>query len=175
MTSYSGTVSMADNTYQLILVDGAFGYILDFVTNTFTQIDPETFQNGATHVTCIDTYFLVNRPNSNQYNWSSVNNGLTWDPLNFATKEGMPDNIVALKECRNQLWVFGNYSTEIHYDTGDTATQVWQRYESAIIDVGCSAPYSVARIENNIFWVGTDKTGNIAVWSNDGITPVKIS
>lgn len=173
--TYAQTVSMADNTYQLCLVDGQYGYIFDFATNVFTQINTEIFQNGATHVTCIDTYFIVNRPNSIYYNWSSQNNGLLWNQLDFASKEGMPDNIVGIKECNNQLWVFGNYSTEVHYDTAQTTTQVWQRYEGAIIDVGCSAPYSISRLENNIFWVGSDKTGNVAIWTNNGLVPVKIS
>jgi hypothetical protein len=166
---------MADNNQQLILVDGEYGYILTFNTNVFEKIDEETFQNGATNVAYIDTYFLVNRPNSNQYNWSYPGNGLIWNPLDFASKEGSPDDIVAIKECNNQLWVFGNQSTEIHYNTGEIETQVWQRYESAIIDIGCSAPHSLARAENKIFWLGTDKTGNVAVWSNDSLTPIKIS
>lgn len=175
LTSYSGPVSMADNTYQLCLVDGEFGYIFDFAKTTFTKIDPETFPNGATRVVCIDSYFIANYPNSNKYVWSKLNDGTIWDPLDFATKEGQPDNIVSLEAHKNLLWVFGSWSTEIHYDTGDTATQVWQRYQSAIIDVGCQAPFSVARIEDNIFWVGSDKSGNIAIWSNDGMLPKKIS
>lgn len=173
--TFSDSVTMTDNTYQLMMVDGKFGYIFDFVTREFTQIDQETFPNGATHVTCIDTYFLANKPNSIYYYWSAQNNGLSWNPLDFASKEGMPDDVVAIKELKNQLWVFGNYSTEVHYDTAETTTQVWQRYEGAIIDVGCSAPFSISRIEDNIFWVGTDKTGNIAIWSNEGMAPVKIS
>jgi hypothetical protein len=175
LTTYSGTVSISDNTHQVLFVDGQFGYILSMDTNIFQQIDQNIFPNGATHCTCIDTYFLVNQPNSINYNWSSQNDGLNWDPLDFATKEGMPDNIVAIKELNNQLWVFGSYSTEVHWDTADTTTQVWQRYEGAIIDVGCTAKYSVQRIENNIFWIGTDKTGNVAVWSNNGLVPIKVS
>lgn len=175
LTTYSGTVQMADNTYQLCLVDGEYGYIIDFVTNSFTKINTETFPNGATHVTCIDSYFLVNIPNTIKYQWSMLNDGLNWDPLDFGTKEGMPDNIVALQAHKNLLWVFGNWSTEIHYDTGDTATQVWQRYESAVIDVGCLAKFSIARVEDNIFWLGSDKSGNVAIWSNEGMAPKKIS
>jgi hypothetical protein len=175
ITTYSGTVGMVDNTHQLFLVDGAFGYILELSTNVFSQIDPDTFVNGATHCDCIDTQFLANQPNSINYNWSNNNDGLTWDPLNFADKEGLPDNIVAIKGLSNQLWVFGSYSTEVHYDTGDITTQQWQRYEGAVIDIGCSAPYSVAKVEGNIFWIGSDKAGNAAVWSNNALTPVKIS
>lgn len=175
ITTYSGTVGLSDNTYQLILVDGQYGYILDLATNTFTKIDENTFQNGATHVTCIDTYFLVNRPNSIYYNWSKPNNGLIWDPLDFASKEGAPDNVVALKECNNQLWVFGSQSTEIHYNTGETATQVWQRYQSAIIDVGIASKYSVSRIGEKLLFVGIDNTGEIGVYMSNNITPAKVS
>ena len=173
--TFSGTVNFSDNTRQVLLVDGDKGYIFDLVSNTFSQIDENTFPNGATHCTNIDTYFIVNEPNSFRYNWSSVNNGLLWNPLDFATKEGSPDNIVALKELSNQLWVFGTYSTEVHYDTGDTTTQIWQRYEGAVIDVGCAAKDSVCRIENKIFWLGSDKSGNVAIWSNEGLNPIKIS
>lgn len=175
LTTYTGTVSMASNNYQLMIVDGTYGYILDFATNILTQIDPETFQNGATHVAYIDTYFLVNRPNSNQYNWSYPGNGLIWNPLDFATKEGSPDDIVAIKECNNQLWVFGGQSIEIHYNTGDTETQVWQRYQAAIIDIGCVAPYSVSRAADRIFWAAVDNIGEIGIFSNNNISPMKIS
>lgn len=175
ITTYSGSVQMADNTYQMVLVDGQYGYILDFATNTFSKIDEETFPNGATHVTCIDNYFLANKPNTIIYQWSKLNDGTIWNPLDFATKEGQPDNIVALKDCRNQLYVFGQYSTEVHYNTGDTSTQVWQRYEGGLMDIGCTAPYSIAKIESHLFWLGTDKNGNNAVWANDNLTPVKIS
>jgi len=173
--TFSGTVNFSDNTRQLLLVDGDKGYIFDLAANSFSQIDENTFPGGATHCTNIDTYFIVNEPNSFRYNWSSVNNGLLWDPLDFATKEGSPDNIVALKELSNQLWVFGTYSTEVHYDTGDITTQIWQRYEGAVIDIGCTSKDSVCRIENKLFWLGSDKSGNVAIWSNEGLNPVKIS
>lgn len=175
ITTYSGVVNFSDNTRQLILVDGEFGYILDLATNTFTKIDENTFPNGASHVTCIDNYFLVNKPNTKEYYWSNINDGLTWDPLNQATKEGYPEVIVAIKELNNQLWVFGSSNTEIHYDTGDIETQVWKRIEGGILEVGCVAPNSVTRVETSIFFLGADKSGNVAVWSNTGISPKKIS
>lgn len=175
ITTYSGVVNFSDNTRQLILVDGEFGYILDLATNTFTKIDENTFPNGASHVTCIDNYFLVNKPNTYQFNWSEVNDGLTWDPLNFATKEGYPEVIVAIKELHHQLWVFGSTSTEVFYDTGDFSTQVWQRIDGASMEIGCAAKNSVAKIENNIFWLGYDKIGHTEIYSNEGLTPVVIS
>lgn len=175
LETFSDTVEFSDNTYQIVLVDGEFGYIFELSTNTFQKLDEDTFPNGATHITNIDTYFIANVKNSINYQWSDPNNGNVWNPLNFGTKQGQPDNIVALKDIHNQLWVFGQYSTEVHYNTGDITTQVWQRYEGAILEIGCAAKYSVAKLQNNLFWLGADKTGNIAVWTNDGLLPKKVS
>ena len=175
ITTYSGQVNFSDNTRQLILVDGQFGYILDLATNSFQKIDENTFPNGATHVTCIDLYFLCNVPNTYTFRWSNINNGLVWDPLDVATKEGYPEVIVALKELHHQLWVFGTTSTEVFYNTGDTETQVWKRVDGASMEIGCAAKHSVAKIENNIFWLGYDKTGHYEVYTNDGLTPVVIT
>ena len=36
------------------------------------------------------------------------------------TKDGRkPDIVSSLIDCTNMLWLFGNNSIEIHYDTGD--------------------------------------------------------
>lgn len=175
LETYSGTISFSDNSIQLILVDGDKGYILNFADNTFSEIVSEAFPRGATHVTCIDNYFLVNVPRTNKYQWSDIGNGENWTALNFATKEGSPDLIVALKDMHNQLWVFGQYTTEVHYDTGDISTQVWQRLESAILEIGCAAKHSLAKVQNNLFWLGSDRSGNIAVWTQEGLIPKKVS
>ena len=175
ITTYSGVINFSDNTRQLVLVDGEFGYCLDLATNTFTKIDENTFPNGATHITNIDTYFLANVPNTYNFRWSGINNGLTWDPLDFASKEGYPEVIVAIKELHHQLWVFGTTSTEIFYDSGDTENQVWQRVQGASMEVGCAAKNSVAKIDNNIFWLGYDKAGHYEVYTNEGLSPVVIT
>ena len=175
ITTYSGVVNFSDNTRQLMIVDGEFGYVLDLASNIFSKIDENTFPNGATHVVNLDTYFLVNVPNQNIFRWSSQNNGLLWDPLDFATKEGYSEVVVAIKELHNNLFVFGETTTEVFYDTGDFATQVWQRINGSAFDVGCAAKHSIAKIENNIFWLGSSRKGGIEVYSNDGLNPVVIS
>lgn len=180
LTSYSGPVQMADNGSQLLLVDGVAGWVFDYSHNTMAKLDAtqtgvEGWVDGATHCTCIDTYFLVNNPQTNEYHWSSPGDGLAWPGLNVSMKIGKPDNIVGLIDCTNMLWAFGLRSVEVHYDTGDYANGVWQRYEGAIIEVGCMSPYSIARYANNVFWLGSDKDGTVGVFSNQGMAPARIS
>lgn len=210
LNSYSGPVSIAEGrqsylddggnnitTGLLCIVDGIAGYILRLIDNNLTRITDEYFpgvQEGTdapTHVTYLDTYFIVNVPNTNQYYYSNSSytrdfddtsgpydpaqpNGY-WTPLQSGQKIGKTDNISALVNCNNFLWLFGYNSCEIHYDTGDYNGQLFARYQGAILNVGCNAPYSVATYQNNVFFLGNDNQGTLGVFSNDGVSPVRIS
>ena len=199
LSSYAGPVGMAENGYQLILVDGTAGWILNFVNDNWTQITDENFPGNSqatqapTHVAYIDTYFIVNVPGTNEYYYSesyymyhddandtsrdydpAVVNGY-WNPINSGKKIGRPDNITALANCNNYLWLFGANSNEVHYDTGDYNNQLFARYEGAILNFGCNAPYSVATYANNVFWLGSDTSGTLGVFTNEGMAPKRIS
>ena len=195
--SYSGPVSIAENGNLLMLVDGVAGYILRYTDNNFTKITDEYFPGvdagtlAPTSVTYLDTYFIVNVPDTDQYYYSTSYyvrdhddtsspydpaepNGY-WTPLQSGRKIGKPDNLTALVNCNNFLWLFGSNSCEIHYDTGNYNGQLFARYEGAILNVGCKAKYSVAVYQNNVFFIGSDKNGTVGVFSNDGMQPIRIS
>lgn len=60
-------VSMADNGSVLILVDGTtHGYVIDLTAHTMNQINESGFY-GADKVGYVDTYFVFNRPGTNQF------------------------------------------------------------------------------------------------------------
>lgn len=197
LSTYTGTVQMAENGSLVMVVDGANGWILRLADNNWTKITDEYFPGNdsgtlaPTHVTYLDTYFIVNNRNTNEYYYSTSYysrehddtttpydpaepNGY-WTPINSGKKIGKPDNISALINCNNYLWLFGYNSSEVHYDTGDYNGQLFARYQGAIINVGCNAPYSVAVYNNNVFWLATDNTGTLGVYTNDGLVPVRIS
>lgn len=59
-------VMMADNGLVTVLVDGVNGYVVDMETNDFSQIlDPNFY--GASWVAFLDTFFIFNRPDTNQF------------------------------------------------------------------------------------------------------------
>ena len=195
--SWTSVVSFAENGYQLILVDGTGGWIFDYKTETLVQITDEYFPGNSentlapTFVTYINTYFIVNEPNSNTYYWSNSyymrNHDNTtseysptesqgyWNALQSGKKMGRPDYIIALMDCSNMLWCFGNNSVEVHYDTGNYNGQQFSRYEGAIIEVGCAASNSVSKFANNVFWLGSDKSGIVGVFMNEGMVGKRIS
>lgn len=196
INSNAGPVYMADNGSLMMLVDGQNGWILRYSDSNFTMITDEYFPGNTpetaapTFVIYIDTYFVVNVPNSNKFYWStnfygndntpdflyspSVPNGY-WSPLQSAQKIGKADDISAIANVNNYIWAFGYQSTEVFYDTGNFNGQLWSRYQGAVINIGCQAKYSVAVYANNVFWLGTDVAGTLGVFSNEGMAPVRIS
>lgn len=65
-------VYMKDNGSVVILVDGTNGYVIDMLSNAFSIIiDPNFY--GSDFVELLDTFFIFNRPNTNQFYISAGN------------------------------------------------------------------------------------------------------
>lgn len=172
LASSVGPVSMADNGVQLVVVDGAHGYSLTLADNTFAQITDVNFL-GSAQVTFQDGYFIFVKPNSQQFYCSDLN-AVTFNALNTGSAEGSPDNLVAHISCQQSVYFFGAQSTEVFYDAGSTPCP-FVRIQGAMLQVGCAAPFSVAKLQGSVFWVGGDDTGQGIVYSMQGYSPTRIS
>jgi hypothetical protein len=86
----TGPVSMADNGVQLFVACNPDGYIYNFMTGVFAQITDPDFP-GAVTVGYLDGYFVFNEPNSQRIWVTQLLDGLSVDPLDFASAEGSPD------------------------------------------------------------------------------------
>jgi hypothetical protein len=80
------------------------------------------------------------------------------DPLDFASAEGYPDNVISLIVDHREIFLFGTTSVEVWYDAG-TPDFPLARIQGAFMEVGCEAAYSVAKLDNSVFWVGSDARG----------------
>jgi hypothetical protein len=113
-------------------------------------------------------------PLTQRFYISSQNDFTTWDPLDFGSAEGLPDNAIALISDHRELWVFGEISTEVFYNSGATDFP-FERVAGATIEHGCAAPHSVAKLDNTVFWLGKDTNGRGIVWRADGYRPMRVS
>jgi hypothetical protein len=59
-------IYFADNGLTVVLVDGVSGWAIDMASNIFGQIIDPSFY-GAAFVVYLDTFFVFNRPNTNQF------------------------------------------------------------------------------------------------------------
>ena len=123
-----------------------------------------------------DTYFIVFQPLSRQINISAIQDGTTWNGLDFAVKEGYPDNISAILVDHRQLWIFGDeIASEIWNDTGN-ALFPFQRNASGFIQYACLAPDSPVRLNNGVAWIGGDELrGGPIAWFASAFEPVRVS
>lgn len=168
-----GPVSMSDNGTQLFIACNGPSYIYNSVTNVFSPISDPDFP-GAVSVGYLDGYFVFNEPNSQRVWVTSLLDGLSVDPLDFASAEGSPDGLVALIIDHREAWLFGANSVEVWYDAG-LADFPLQRIQGAFNEIGCAAPYSVAKLDNGIFWLGADARGRGIVYRANGYTGQRIS
>jgi hypothetical protein len=169
----SGPVSMVDNGEQLFIACNPSAFIYNASTGVFEQITDPDFP-GAVTVGYLDGYFVFNQPNSQRFWVTSLNDGTQIDPLDFASAEGNPDDVVALNVNHREVWLFGTSTVEVWYNAG-LADFPLARIAGAFMEVGCAAPYSVAKLDNSVFWLGSDIRGNGVIYRNNGYNAQRIS
>jgi hypothetical protein len=169
----SGPVSMSDNGTQLFIACGGPSFIYNNSTGAFAEITDPDFP-GAVTVGYLDGYFVFNEPGSQRVWVTSLLDGTSVDPLDFASAEGSPDGLVSLIVDHREAWLFGNNSVEVWYDSGAVDFPL-TRIQGAFNEIGCSAPYSVAKLDNGIFWLGSDARGRGIVYRANGYTGQRIS
>jgi hypothetical protein len=169
----SGPVSMADNGTQLFVACNGPSFIYNSLTNVFQQITDPDFP-GAVTVGYLDGYFVFNEPNSQKIWVTALLEGTQVDPLDFASAEGSPDGVVGIIVDHGQLWVYGTNSIEVWYNSGN-ADFPFSRIQGAFNELGCAAAYSLAKMDNGLFWLGKDARGQGMVYRANGYSGQRIS
>ena len=163
-----GRAVMEDNGTQVVVVDGFKGFYYDGNAQKVKQITDEAFYPAST-VTYQDGYFLFDRKGTGQFFISELLD-VAFDPLDFATAEGQPDNLVAILSDHREIFLFGTETIEVWYNSGSSDFP-FERNQGAFIEKGCAARYSVAKQNNTVYFVGSD----LMVYQMNGYTPIRIS
>lgn len=173
ITAGTTPVSIADNGTQIVFVTNPEAFVYNVNTGVFGQVTDPDFP-GAVTVGYLDGYFVFNEPNSQKIWVTSLYDGTQIDPLDFASSEGSPDGVVGIIVDHRELWVFGTDSTEVWYNAGNADFPL-SRIQGAFNEIGCVAPYSIAKLDNSVFWLGTDARGQGIVYRANGYTGVRVS
>lgn len=170
----AGHVNMTASNDQLIIVDGSKGYTYTISTTTFAEITDGDFPASPDDVTYMDGYFIVISSTDQKFYISAINDGQDWNGLDFASATAMPDNLVACISDHRELWLFGDKSAEVWYNSG-AATFPFSKRPGVLLHKGLAAKNSVARADNSIYWLSKDEAGQSLVVKVDGYTPKVIS
>jgi hypothetical protein len=171
-------VSMASNGSagdQVLVISAGLGYIYDLTLNTLTLIADADFPPNARGCEFMDGYFLVSQgAGSRSIQWSALEDGTSWDPLDVIEVSITPDNVTAIIRNHKEIWVFGFRNTEVLVDSGDP-TAVFEPYQGVVIEIGAQGIFTPQRLDNTIFWMTQGEQGDGMVMRADGYTPKRVS
>jgi len=166
-----GSVSMAANraaTQEVCFVDGADGWTYD-TSNGLRVISDGDFAAADT-VAFQDGYFIFNRSGTSQFFISGIDDGRSYDAADFADAERSPDNVIAVVSNHGELWVYGETTTEVYFNSGN-ADFPFERIQGATIERGIAAAFSIAAEDNTLFWLGDD----LVIYRAAGYVPQRVS
>ncbi len=179
----SGDVYIAENNNkEICITDGAYVYVWNYGTNTFSASYPGAinpivfnytnpgyvaFQNGRLIIACLNTQTWV---------LSAFNNAISWpnDEQHVGTLQSKPCTIQAafpVPGGGNNLLLFGTNVAESWQDLG-LALFPYQRNNTFNIDYGCLNAASIASLENYVVWLSyNEQSGPAVSYTNGG--PIK--
>jgi len=166
--SFDKQVVFADNGISMMMVGGnGFAY-----TPETGLIKDMSFDDGyypADTVAYMDGYFIFNRTGTGQFFISGLYS-IDVNPIDWATGEAAPDDTVGVIVSNRQLWIIGERSTEVWYDSGN-ADFPFTRVPGAVTDIGCSDYRTIDKVRDSVFFVGND----FKVYQTKGYTPTVVS
>lgn len=166
-------VSMASNgTVVMLVTGGAAGYFINPVAGTLTAVSDPDFTGGG-RVAFLDGYFVWSVPGSGKFQISGLYD-TTISGLDFATTEGSPDGLVSLIVDHRELWLLGETTTEVYFNSG-AASFPLERVQGAFQEFGCAAASSVAKLDGGVFWLARDESGHGVVVRSQGYQAARIS
>lgn len=153
----TGRVGMASNDRQtgaqLVIVNGtttAYVYTTAGLTTT-------TLTGPAHTVVYQDGYFIYDYSGTGNWFISPVQDGTTYDALETGATNARPDNVLSIVSNHQQIWVFGTKTIEIFYNSGTLDFPFTRINEATNDEIGLGARWSLAEMDNTIYWVGSDR------------------
>lgn len=163
-------VRMAGNGAQVAIATGAdtnIGYVYNPATAT---VSTPLNLPAVTDCAFIDGYIVWTVAFSDQFLISALDDATVYDPLDVATVEGAPDNLVGLVNDHRELLMFGEETIEVWYSSG-AVDFPFERQGNAFIERGCRDRDSIVKIDNGVHFVGND----LIVYRLEGYSPRRIS
>lgn len=140
----------------------------DTVTATipvFGQIvDPALL--AATRVAFIEGWLIFSQPGTRTFfTTAATPYTLLFAGSFYALKDSSTDNLVTLFENNRELWLFGERTTEVWYNSGG-ANFAFSRIPAIGPQIGCAAMHSITRLGPDLVWLAQNEQGENFVVRN---------
>jgi hypothetical protein len=163
---------------QLFIVAGGRAYVFTQASNTFQEVTPSlanpTGSTGPLFCGFSDGYFIVTFGGTNEFQISALEDATTWNGVDVGKVSVWVGNIVGMIVDHREIWFFGTKAAQAYYNSG-AATFPWAPIPGAYVELGLVASQAVNRLDNSVFWLGSDERGAGVAWRAQGYTPARIS
>ena len=152
----SPNASIIDNGVQMgvlcgsnLFVYSVGGGLVGPVTLPFTPAGTLAYQDG---------FGLACAFNSNEVFQSNLLDLTTWNPLAFGSASGESDSLVAAFVNQRVLYLLKQSHTEVWTNQG-TSPFAFGRLDGAYMEWGCSAQFSIVRLDETVIWLARNEQG----------------
>jgi hypothetical protein len=159
--SAGGPVDMTQNLTQLVIGDGAQFYVWDGTTLT-TQ---SSYAIGNS-LAFVDQRVVFPLRGTQGFQWTSLGDARVLDPLDFASAEGSPDQLITVIANFRELLLLGEYTGEVWHSVGGAT--VFERSPSEYLQVGCAAARSAVVVGDTPVWLAQSQDGRAQVCAGRG-------
>lgn len=173
LATFEGPVCAADNGLSAVFTDGSTTAPTVNLSTFATGVMGGEGWHGADFVTFLDGFLVFNKPGTQQF-YTTGALDLAVDALDFASAESVPDLLVRQIRDHNEIWMFGQTSTEVFANSGNPLFP-FERISGATLDVGCAAAHSVAQMDNSLFWLGADERSTPTFYRASAGSPERIA
>lgn len=129
---------------------------------------------GFRWVEFFDQFMIYGFLDGSGFALSEIGAPATFDPLDVATPESTPDNLVMGIRDHRELLLFCSEHTEVWYNAG-LSDFPFLRAPDGVIEVGCPAGRTVRKIDNMVYFVGVESEGGLSVRRLQGRAPMRVS
>ena len=105
--------------------------------------------------TVVDGIVIIGTAN-NKWQAGDIDDASAWDPLSFERADASPDPVVRVFSRQSELLVFGELTCEFWTNAGLADATGFSR--TSVMDLGCLAAQSVARLDQTVAWVAHDRS-----------------
>ena len=171
-----GSVIMCDNGVEVMITDGAHGYVYNIAANTFNVIGDIDFVAPGS-CTFLDGSILVNQVGTSNVYASDPYDASSWDGLNYGVAQLASGLTKRLYAQYGNLYVFNEHTTEVWYNTGSAGFPFAPNI-GMTINAGIAAPFSVAAtgdVGGTLLWLAATREGQGFVIRVDGGAPTTVT
>lgn len=151
----------------LMINNGSQLWYHDVSGSSITQVTDADYPSGTKpHMVFLDGYLFVVKDGTGDIYNSDLDDPTAWTAGNYVTAEISPDFVNYITKVKNYLVAFGTEGIEFFYDAANTSGSPLGRNESYYKRVILTS--YVANVNDTLFFIGRQPTGQIAFYKLDG-------